>query len=145
MAGSFVSPDLERAAAPLLAAPGVFTRNYLSEREFWIAAAAVDAAINLRYPTAGETSAIGIQLMGLGKPVLLTEAEECSRFPEDACLRIAAGAAEYDSLRQHMVLLTSIQEVARSIGRRAAGHIRDYHQLEQIAQKYWVTLCEVSG
>ena len=63
---------------------------YLSKRDFWLAAGAVDACINLRYPAAGETSAIAIQFMGIGKPVLLTEAEECSRFPEDSCVRVAA-------------------------------------------------------
>ena len=59
---------------------------------FWTAAAAVDACINLRYPAAGETSGIAIRLMGIGKPVMVTDAEECSRFPEDACIRIPPGS-----------------------------------------------------
>ena len=66
---------------------------------------AVDACINLRYPAAGETSGIAIRLMGIGKPVLMTDRPECSRFPEDACMRIAPGVAERDSLREHMTLL----------------------------------------
>src|SRR5206468_4277023 len=75
VAGAFVSSDLERAAGPLLAAPGVVRVPYLSEREYWLAAGALDACINLRYPAAGETSAIAIQLMGLGRTVLVTDAE----------------------------------------------------------------------
>ena len=59
---------------------------------------AVDACINLRYPAAGETSGIAIRLMGIGKPVLVTDSPECARFPEDACLRIAPGVGERDSL-----------------------------------------------
>jgi glycosyltransferase involved in cell wall biosynthesis len=141
IAGAFVSADLERALEPLLAQPGIVYRPRLSEREFWLAAGAVDACINLRYPSAGETSAIAIRLMGIGKPVLVTESEECTRFPEDACLRIASGLEERDSLWSHLVLLTSVPGVSRAIGGRGAGYIRAHHQLEQVARQYWDTLC----
>jgi glycosyltransferase involved in cell wall biosynthesis len=141
VAGEFVSTDLERAIEPRLRGAGVVRLGYLQEREFWLAAAAVDACINLRYPAAGETSGITIRLMGIGKPVLVTDAAECARFPEDACLRIASGAAERESLRQHMVLLTSISEVARAIGLRGAGHVGAHHRVERIGKQYWDLLC----
>ena len=54
--GAFVSSDLARAVAPLLRGPGIVRLPYLAERDFWRAALAVDACINLRYPAAGETS-----------------------------------------------------------------------------------------
>ena len=142
IAGQFVSTDLARAVAPMLDAPGVLRLPYLAEREFWLAARAVDACINLRYPAAGESSGIAVRMMGIGKPVLLTEASESAPFPEDACLRIAAGPAERDSLHHHMVLLTSFAEVARTIGLRGAGHIAAHHRVEQIGKRYWDLLCQ---
>jgi len=142
VAGQFVSTDLERAVEPLMGAAGVVRLGYLAEREFWLAAAAVDACINLRYPGAGETSGIAIRLMGIGKPVLVTDAAECARFPEDACLRIAPGVAERESLRQHMILLTSVSEVARAIGRRAAAHVGAHHRVDLIGSRYWDLLLE---
>jgi glycosyltransferase involved in cell wall biosynthesis len=145
VAGEFVSTDLERAVEPLLSAPGVLRRPHLEESEFWLAAGAVDACINLRYPAAGETSGIAIRLMGLGKPVMLTESLECSRFPEDACLRIASGVAERDSLRDHMTLVASMPEVAAAIGERAAAHIREHHGVERVAAMYWELLREATG
>jgi glycosyltransferase involved in cell wall biosynthesis len=145
IAGAFISPDLERALGPLLAQPGIVYRPHLSEREFWLAAGAVDACINLRYPSAGETSAIAIRLMGMGKPVFMTESEECARFPEDACLRIASGLEERDSLWSHLVLLTSVPGVGRAIGGQGAGYIRAHHQLQQVARQYWDTLCAYRG
>jgi glycosyltransferase involved in cell wall biosynthesis len=144
VAGRFVSAGLERAAAALMAAPGVVRLPYLAEREFWLAASAVDACINLRYPAAGETSGIAIRLMGIGKPVLVTDSPECSRFPEDACVRIAAGAAERESLRQHVGLLISIPEVARAIGRRGAAHIREGHRVDRIGKQFRDLLCDCS-
>ncbi|HUI56685.1 MAG TPA: glycosyltransferase [Bryobacteraceae bacterium] len=143
VAGQFVSPDLERAVAPMLAGDGVLRQSYLADREFWLAARAVDACINLRYPAAGETSGIAIRLMGIGKPVMVTDSLECARFPEDACVRIAPGVAELESLREHMVLLTSMGEVASAVGERGAGHVRAHHGVEQVGKKYWALLCEL--
>lgn len=142
IAGRFVSQELERAAAVWLGDAGVVRLDYLPDREFWLAASAVDACINLRYPSAGETSGIAIRLMGIGKPVFLTDCEENARFPEAACVRIAAGLAERDALRRHMVLLRSGAGVDRAIGQHAADAIRSQHSLERVARLYWDTLCE---
>jgi glycosyltransferase involved in cell wall biosynthesis len=142
VAGQFVSTDLARAVEPLLSAPGTLRLPYMKESEFLLAARAVNAAINLRDPPAGETSGIAVRLMGIGKPVLLTDGPEYARLPEDACLRIPAGVAERDSLWHHMVLLTSNPGVASAIGQRGAGHIRAHHRLPRIGRHYWKVLCE---
>jgi glycosyltransferase involved in cell wall biosynthesis len=142
VAGTFVSADLERLTRGVLEGAGVVYRPYLSTREFWLAASAVDACINLRYPAAGETSGIAIRMMGIGKPVLVTDSEECARFPEDGCLRVPAGIGEQESLRSHMVLLTSLPRVGRAIGERGAAHVRARHDLEKVADQYWSALCE---
>ena len=145
VAGGFVSTDLERAMRPLLDAPGVIRRPRLTDREFWLAAASVDACINLRHPAAGETSGIAIRLMGLGKPTLVTDSAECAGFPPDACLRIAPGESERDSLFDHMRLLTLWAEAGRAIGQRGAGHIHQRHRLDLAGQRYWDLLCEHCG
>ncbi len=142
VAGEFVSTDLERAATPLLAGPGVIRLPHLVEREFRLAASAVDACINLRYPAAGESSGIAIRMMGLGKPVLVTDSFECSQLPEGSCMRIAAGAAELDSLLEHMVVVASMPETAAAIGERAAAHIRAEHDIQKVAARYWEVLRE---
>ena len=141
IAGVFVSSDLQRALEPVLSAPGIIRLPYLAERDFWRAALAVDACINLRSPAAGETSGIAVRLMGIGKPVLLTDAEENSRYPAAGCLRIAAGADEENALLRHMFLLTSMKECAGEIGQRASGHIVERHQAVQVAEQFWETLC----
>lgn len=140
IAGQFVSSDLERAVTPLLSAPGVFRLPHLEERDFWLAASAVDACINLRYPAAGETSGIAIRLMGIGKPTMLTDGAECSRVPADACVRVAAGTGERESLYENMALLASMPGVSAAIGERAADHIRQRHAVEDCARAYWETL-----
>jgi glycosyltransferase involved in cell wall biosynthesis len=142
VAGDFVSSDLERAAEPLLQAPGVIRRAYLCDQEFWLAAASVDACINLRNPCAGETSGIAIRLMGIGKPVLVTDSPAYARFPEDACLRIAPGPSERESLRSHVSLVTSMAEVAVAIGQRGAAYAVSHNKVEKVGKLYWDLLCE---
>jgi glycosyltransferase involved in cell wall biosynthesis len=140
VAGDFVSADLEAALAPALAAPGVLRAPYAPESEFRKLAAAVDAGISLRYPSAGETSGISIRLMGLGKPVLVSAGEETEAFPEDAAIRIDRGLAEEAMLVEYMVWLERHREKAREIGARAAAHIAAHHSLELSARRYFELL-----
>jgi glycosyltransferase involved in cell wall biosynthesis len=140
IAGGFVSRDLERAASPLLRAPGVLHGGYVPEDEFWLRAAAVDGCVNLRYPAAGETSGIAIRLMGIGKPVLMSAGEENARFPEAACIRVDTGAGEEDMLVETMAWLARNPTDARAIGGLAADHIAREHAPDRVAQLFWDVL-----
>jgi glycosyltransferase involved in cell wall biosynthesis len=138
--GAFVSIDLERALAPMLADPRVIRVGYVPESEFWRYAAAVDVCLNLRFPTAGETSGIAIRMMGIGKPVVFTAGEELARIPENAALRVDMGALEEEMLAGYLVWLARDREAAREIGCRAAAHIAREHSLEGVAEQYWSVL-----
>jgi len=139
--GDFASTDLERAAAPLLGAPGVLRLGYAPERDFWLRASAVDACLNLRYPAAGETSGITVRLMGIGTAVIMSAGEETARFPEGACLKVDPGPGEAEMLVQYMLWLAASPLAAREIGSRAAAHIRAHHALDCVAWQYWELLC----
>ncbi len=141
VAGEFVSSDLARACEPLLTMPGVYRAPYLTEPDFWAAASAVDACINLRVPAAGETSGIAIRLMGLGKPVLLTESPENSDFPPGSFFPVPPGVAESAALFDYMGILAHDRALSREIGRLAADHIKREHALAGISQMYWDALC----
>jgi hypothetical protein len=140
LAGEFVSTDLDRAIGSL-PRPGVARLGHMSESEFRRAAGATDACINLRHPSAGETSAIAIRFMGLGKPVIVTSGEENARYPETACLRVDAGPAEEEMLAESMLSLRLLPGLGAEIGRRASEHIRQRHSVECAARLYWETLC----
>ena len=145
LAGECVSSDLERLLQIEANHPAIHRLGHLSESNFAAAGAAVDCCLNLRYPGAGETSGIAIRLMGLGKPVLVTDNAENSDFPDNAVLRVAAGIAESAELFDHMVLVTEFPQIAREIGREAQRHIREYHALEPVARRYWETLCAAAS
>jgi len=136
IAGEFVSPDLERAAEPLLAKPGIVRIPYLSERDFWLHAAAIDVCLNLRYPTAAETSGIGVRLMGIGKPVLFTAGDELRSIPDSACVRVDGGPGEVAMISRMMSWLAHYPVDAREIGRRAANQIATHHDASHCAEAF---------
>jgi glycosyltransferase involved in cell wall biosynthesis len=141
LAGQFVSSDLARTICPLLRQPGVIRLGHLPESRFWSVAAATDACVNLRYPSAGETSGIAIGLMGLGKPVIVSSGEENARYPDSACLRVDTGSAEEEMLGEYMLSLRLLPGLGAEIGNRAAEYIRRWHSVERVAELYWDTLC----
>lgn len=142
VAGEFVSADLARAAEPWLTLPGVHRASFLSNADFLLAAHAVDCCVNLRYPPAGETSGIAIRLMGIGKPLIVTEGQETADLPATACFRVQPGVAESHELFQYMVLVSEYPELARQTGQHAARHISRYNSLTSIGDSYWETLCD---
>jgi glycosyltransferase involved in cell wall biosynthesis len=142
LAGEFASTDLERSLDPLLASEGILRAGYLSDRDWWRYASAVDLGINLKYPAAGETSGIAIRLMGLGKPVILSSGLETSRFPEPCRLTVDGGVAEEEMLAVCLAWAAESRTHLAEMGRRAALHIRSEHAAERVAGLYWNLLSD---
>jgi glycosyltransferase involved in cell wall biosynthesis len=140
IAGSFASSDLERALEGQLSDPRILRVGHLSETDFWRYAAAVDLCINLRYPTAAETSGIAMRMMGIGKAVAFSEGEEVARIPQNACLRVPTGPAEEEMLADYIGWLARDREAIEQIGRRAAAHVQEHHALDAVAAQYWEVL-----
>jgi glycosyltransferase involved in cell wall biosynthesis len=139
--GSFASSDLERALAPEIDHdPRILRAGFLERVAFWKWAAAADVCVNLRFPTAAETSGIAVSMMGIGKAVVFTSGEEIARLPEDTCLRVDRGLAEEEMLSDILRWLAADREAAIEIGRRAAAYIQREHPLERVAAQYWEIL-----
>ena len=140
VSGHFVSRALESAVAPRLQHPRILRTGYLPEAEMWRYAAATDLCINLRYPSAAETSGIAVRMMGIGKPVIFTASEALDRIPENACLRVPVGSDEEEMLAGYIAWLAANRSAAVEIGKRAAAHIREHHAPEKVASEYWSVL-----
>src|SRR5262249_4521900 len=65
--------------------------GYLPYDEVKTWAAAADVFVNLRHPTAGETSASLLRLLGWGKPVIVSDYAQFREFPEEVALRVSVG------------------------------------------------------
>jgi glycosyltransferase involved in cell wall biosynthesis len=140
LAGDCGSRDLERALQPLLADPKLRRVPYTGEAEFRTLGHATDICVNLRYPTAGETSGITVSMMGIGKPVIVTDGPEVSRLPQSACVRVPAGLSEASAVEEVMRWLAALPQDGREIGAGARLHVATYHDPDSVAGMFWQTL-----
>jgi glycosyltransferase involved in cell wall biosynthesis len=143
VSGEFVSEMFAKTVEPLLQHPRILRTGHLSEAVFWKYLAATDLCVNLRYPSAAESSGIAIRMMGIGKAVAFTNDRAIARFPENACLRVDMGAAEEEMLTNYILWLSEEREAALAIGRNAAQHIAKEHAPEKIAAAYWAVVSGV--
>jgi glycosyltransferase involved in cell wall biosynthesis len=76
---------------------------YASYELMLMAMQAVNVAINLRYPTAGETSGSLSTLLGFGKPTIVSAVGSFTEYPDDCCPKIPIDDNEEDTLFRHML------------------------------------------
>jgi hypothetical protein len=137
VSGEFVSETYARSIEARLNHPAILRRPYLAEPQFLRYLAVTDLCVNLRYPSAAESSGVAIRMMGIGKAVAFTRDAAVSRFPEHSCLRIDVGPTEQQMLADYMVWLAGRYETAGEIGQNAARHIANEHSPTKVAAAYW--------
>jgi glycosyltransferase involved in cell wall biosynthesis len=76
--------------------PRIVTTGYVEDLDPYYER--VDRLVNLRYPTAGETSGTLIRAFAAGKPVAVSDYAQFSEYPDDCVVKIPFGAGEVDAL-----------------------------------------------
>jgi len=130
VAGS-VSPgiDLKRQVALLNLDRNVRLLGYVSDDQARLVARAADVCINLRYPSAGETSASLLRLLGAGRPVLATGDPSMAEYPRDAVLPVPVDRFEDEMVADLLLLLARDRELRMDAGAAARSFIEQKHNL----------------
>jgi glycosyltransferase involved in cell wall biosynthesis/SAM-dependent methyltransferase len=97
--------------------------------------AACDVAINLRYPTVGESSGTLLRAFGLGKAALVSDVGAFRELP-DVCVKIPVGSGEEDAILEYLNLLLSRPDVARALGANARKYVERECRWESVARRY---------
>ncbi len=97
---------------------------------------ACDVAVNLRHPTAGETSGTVIRLLGMGKPLVVNDTGSFAEIPDDACAKVDLDDTEEDLLLAYLRRLARDEPLRRRMGENAARHMAAHHSLAGSAQGY---------
>lgn len=95
-----------------------------------------DLCVNLRYPSAGETSGSLIRMMGMGKPVLISDYAQYREFPDDCCVKVDLGEYEVELLYRYMKFLAENPAVRKKLGENARKYTLANHSLESSARAY---------
>lgn len=117
-------------------APGVTVVGRTELDRFLLYMLAADVAVNLRYPSAGETSGTLIRLLGMGKPVIVSHTGAFSEIPDDCCAKIDLDETEEDLLAAVLVRLATDEPLRRRMGENARRHMATHHTLEGSARAY---------
>lgn len=119
--------DLEGEIADAGLANRVHVTGFLGYEEFEAAISACDLALNLRYPSAGETSAALLRVLALGRPTLVSEYAQFAELPSEAAVDIPVGDGEIDALVKEALELLSRPERLQAMGEAARDYVRQHH------------------
>ena len=101
---------------------------------------AADICLNLRYPTAGETSGTLLRALGLGRAVLVSDVGAFSELRDEICFKVAVGDGEVDLITDYLRLLCTRPEVGEAMGARARHWVSTECNWDRVAQLYaeWI-------
>jgi glycosyltransferase involved in cell wall biosynthesis len=85
------APDIDVNA---LQREGIVTTGYVADDEFPAYYAVADRFVNLRYPSAGETSGTLIRAFDAGKPVAVSNYAQFAELPDDCVFKVPLGDGE---------------------------------------------------
>jgi glycosyltransferase involved in cell wall biosynthesis len=94
---------------------------------------AIDVAVNLRWPSGGETSGTLMRLLGLGKPVVVSNTGSFAEIPDGCCARVDVDWTEEETLLQTLRLLAAQPELRRAMGAQAKRHLAAVHAPARVA------------
>jgi glycosyltransferase involved in cell wall biosynthesis len=77
---------------------GITLTGYVADDDFPRYYAEADRFVNLRYPTAGETSGTLIRALDAGKPVAVSDYAQFAELPDDVVFKVPLGEGEVDRL-----------------------------------------------
>ncbi len=138
--------DLDRRLQRLgLADEGLVREDWVDERRLWGLMAGVDACVNLRHPTMGETSGSVIRSLSLGKPLVVSDVGWFSELPGDVAVKVPVDASEVETLEAALELLLTRDDVRATMGDAAAALARREHDLERVADLYAAALEQAVG
>jgi hypothetical protein len=101
-------------AAPDIDTTRIRTTGYVADEEFDGYYGRVDRIINLRYPSAGETSGTLMKAFEHGKPVAVSDYAQFAEFPDDCVTKIPLGEGEVEALTRFLTGVPDYEAIARA-------------------------------
>jgi glycosyltransferase involved in cell wall biosynthesis len=114
----------------------VMVTGYVDTRTFNEYLGVPDLFAALRYPSAGETSASVIKMMGSGKPVLLSDYYAFSEFPDDCCMKVKPGDGEREEMKRRLTWAMRNRDEMKRMGENAREYVLSCHDIRNSAREY---------
>lgn len=123
----------------------VETLGFVDDRQARLIAAAADSLVNLRFPTAGETSASLLRIMAAGRPVLVSDAGSFQELPDDVVAKVPVDALEDDTVEALLAAFAERGDLSAQLGANGRAFIECEHSVNQMVAGYAHVLRDVVG
>ena len=122
----------------------VHVTGYLPYEELDAAIAATDLCLNLRYPSAGETSASLLRIFAVGRPAVVSDFAEFGELPREFALAVPLGNEEEERFASLVAdRLVHGREALAELGRLARAHVARRHAPERAAAEMVTAIAEL--
>ena len=116
----------------------------VDDDEFTACIAACDTVVDLRWPSAGETSATMMRAFGAGRPVVVSDLPQYGALDAEFCWRVPTGPPEAAAATLEVMLsVTDDPSAAGQAGGRARRFVKESATLARVAQRYEALAREV--
>ncbi len=136
--------DLEGVVREAGVGDRVHFLGFLDFDEFETAIAACDLCLNLRYPTAGETSASLLRMLALARPAIVSDYAQFSELPDDVAVKVPLGEGEVEALATTVGSLLADRQRLRRMSRAAHEYVARVHDPRRAAEAV-VAACSELG
>jgi glycosyltransferase involved in cell wall biosynthesis len=136
--------DIEQILHTMGLTDQVLITGYVDLEEFYTYIAACDIAVNLRYPSAGETSGALIRLLGSGKAVIISNVQQFANWRDSVCLKVDVGPSEEAMLLYYLRRLIEQPELRRQLGENARRYVAKHHDMQLSVRGYVAFLEDVA-
>jgi glycosyltransferase involved in cell wall biosynthesis len=93
--------------------------GYVDLERFYLYLKAVDATVNLRYPSAGESSGTFARSLAEGRPAIVNDLGSFAEVPNDVALKVEIDGDQAEQVGAHLIRLASDPAFRAEIGSRA--------------------------
>ncbi|MDH3618390.1 MAG: glycosyltransferase family 4 protein, partial [Nitrosopumilus sp.] len=104
-----------------------------------------DIVVQTRYPTAGETSIITLELMAASKPVIVSNTGWFEELPDKAVIKVNVDKDEQKTILEAFEKLTTDSEYTKNMSINAKKYVEEQHNPEIIANELFEFLNQVQN
>lgn len=134
--GKVQCTDLDSIISDLGLKGNVSVTGYTQLDEFKYYMGACDITFNLRYPTQGESSASLHRLLGMGKPVIVTDIGSFQEYPDDVVIKVPYDDTEVNEIYNAICELAKDKKVLEERGQKAFDYAKHHCNINVNAARY---------
>lgn len=134
--GAVEDPDIYSAIEDLDLENKILAPGFVSNDNFVEYITITDVACNIRYPTAGETSATLLNLMKHEIPVIIFNYRQFAEIPDSCCVKIDLDKKLVEQIYDQILFLYKNSDKRKQIGANAKNYVIENHSINHACNEY---------